>query len=136
MYIPKAFVVSELTELRALIEHSGVATLVCQGEQGLQVSHLPLVLGEGEFGTLYGHVARANPQWRALATGAEVLVVLQGSEAYVSPCFYREGLAASAQERERQLARPWWPCQTVHEQFCLRRAVQPALRDYSASSLA
>ena len=76
MYIPKAFAVSELTELRALIEHSGVATLVCQGEQGLQVSHLPLVLGEGEFGTLYGHFARANPQWRALATGAEVLVVL------------------------------------------------------------
>ena len=106
MYIPKAFAVSELTELHALIEHSGVATLVCQGEQGLQVSHLPLLLrGEGEFGTLYGLFARANPQWRALAAGAEMLVVFRGAEAYVSPGFYREGLAASAQERERQLAR-------------------------------
>lgn len=90
MYIPKAFAVSELAELHGLIEHSGVATLVCHGEQGLQASHLPLLLapGEGEFGTLYGHFARANPQWRALADGAEVLVVFQGAEAYVSPSFY------------------------------------------------
>lgn len=84
-----------------------MVTLVCQGEQGLQASHLPLlrVRGEGEFGTLYGLFVRANPQWRALAAGAEVLVVFQGAEAYVSPAFCREGLAASAQERERQLTR-------------------------------
>lgn len=109
MYIPKAFAVGELAELHGLIEHSGVATLVCQGEQGLQASHLPLLLapGEGEFGTLYGHFARANPQWRALAAGAEVLVVFQGAEAYVSPSFYPA-------KAEHGKVVPTWNYQAVH----------------------
>ncbi|MWV14751.1 FMN-binding negative transcriptional regulator [Pseudomonas sp. L-22-4S-12] len=109
MYIPKAFAVGELAELHGLIEHSGVATLVCQGEQGLQASHLPLLLvpGEGEFGTLYGHFARANPQWRALADGAEVLVVFQGAEAYVSPSFYPA-------KAEHGKVVPTWNYQAVH----------------------
>ncbi len=109
MYIPKAFAVSELAELHGLIEHSGVATLVCQGEQGLQASHLPLLLapGEGEFGTLYGHFARANPQWRALAAGAEVLVVFQGVEAYISPSFYPA-------KAEHGKVVPTWNYQAVH----------------------
>ena len=109
MYIPKAFAVSELAELHGLIEQSGVATLVCQGEQGLQASHLPLLLlpGEGEFGTLYGHFARANPQWRALADGAEVLVVFQGVEAYVSPSFYPA-------KAEHGKVVPTWNYQAVH----------------------
>ncbi|MWV10785.1 FMN-binding negative transcriptional regulator [Pseudomonas sp. R-28-1W-6] len=109
MYIPKAFAVSELAELHGLIEHSGVATLVSQGEHGLQASHLPLLLapGEGEFGTLYGHFARANPQWRALADGAEVLVVFQGAEAYVSPSFYPA-------KAEHGKVVPTWNYQAVH----------------------
>lgn len=109
MYIPKAFAVSELAELHGLIEHSGVATLVSQGEHGLQASHLPLLLapGEGEFGTLYGHFARANPQWRALADGAEVLVVFQGTEAYVSPSFYPA-------KAEHGKVVPTWNYQAVH----------------------
>lgn len=109
MYIPKAFAVNELAELHGLIEHSGVATLVCQGEQGLQASHLPLLLapGEGEFGTLYGHFARANPQWRALADGAEVLVVFQGVEAYISPSFYPA-------KTEHGKVVPTWNYQAVH----------------------
>lgn len=109
MYIPKAFAVGELAELHGLIEHSGVATLVCQGEQGLQASHLPLLLapGEGEFGTLYGHFARANPQWRTLAAGAEMLVVFQGAEAYVSPSFYPA-------KAEHGKVVPTWNYQAVH----------------------
>ncbi len=34
-----------------------------------------------------GHVARANPLWRE-AEGAEVLLVFQGAQAYVSPSWY------------------------------------------------
>ncbi|UUY09543.1 FMN-binding negative transcriptional regulator [Pseudomonas sp. J452] len=109
MYIPKAFAVSELAELHGLIEHSGVASVISHGEQGLQASHLPLLLvpGEGEFGTLYGHFARANPQWRALADGAEVLVVFQGAEAYVSPSFYPA-------KAEHGKVVPTWNYQAVH----------------------
>jgi transcriptional regulator len=56
----------------------------------LQASHLPLLLDtqQGPNGSLYGHMARANPQWRDLEAGAEALVIFAGAEAYVSPGFY------------------------------------------------
>ena len=59
-------------------------------EQGLQASHLPLLLNpnEGPNGTLYGHLAKANPQWRDLQNGSDALVIFAGAEAYISPSFY------------------------------------------------
>ena len=90
MYIPAAFRQDDLASLHAQIAACGLALLSSAGAQGLQASHLPLLLepGEGEFGTLYGHFARANPQWRDLAGGAEALVVFGGADAYVRPGWY------------------------------------------------
>ncbi len=90
MYRPAAFRQDDLATLHTQIHASGLATLTSAGEQGLQASHLPLLLApdEGEFGTLYGHFARANPHWRDLASGAEVLVVFSGPDAYVHPGWY------------------------------------------------
>lgn len=90
MYCPTAFRQDDLTALHAQIRASGLALLSSAGQQGLQASHLPLLLaaGEGEFGTLYGHFARANPHWRDLAGGAEVLAVFSGPDAYVHPGWY------------------------------------------------
>ena len=90
MYIPAAFRQDDLASLHAQIQACGLALLSSAGAQGLQASHLPLLLepGEGEFGTLYGHFARANPQWRDLAGGAEALVVFGGADAYVRPGWY------------------------------------------------
>ncbi|MBB2494215.1 FMN-binding negative transcriptional regulator [Aquipseudomonas ullengensis] len=109
MYIPKAFAVTDLDALHGLIEQTPLALLVSQGEQGLQASHLPLLLkpDEGEFGTLYGHFARANPQWRSLAAGAEVLLVFQGADAYISPSFYPAKAAHGK-------VVPTWNYQAVH----------------------
>lgn len=90
MYCPSAFRQDDLATLHQQIQASGLALLSSAGEQGLQASHLPLLLEphEGEFGTLYGHFARANPHWRDLATGAEVLVVFSGADGYVHPGWY------------------------------------------------
>ena len=90
MYRPAAFRQDDLATLHAQIDASGLAVLISAGEQGLQASHLPLLLepGEGEFGTLYGHFARANPHWRDLASGAEALVVFSGPDAYIHPGWY------------------------------------------------
>lgn len=109
MYVPKAFAVTELDELQRMIGASRLALLVSHGEQGLLASHLPLLLvpDEGEFGTLYGHFARANPQWRELQAGAEVLAVFQGDEAYVSPGFYPS-------KAEHGKVVPTWNYQAVH----------------------
>ncbi|ATH79811.1 transcriptional regulator [Ectopseudomonas mendocina] len=90
MYCPAAFRQDDLPSLHAQIHASGLAIVTSSGAQRLQASHLPLLLepGEGEFGTLYGHFARANGHWRDLAAGAEALVVFSGADAYVHPGWY------------------------------------------------
>ncbi|WP_454846781.1 FMN-binding negative transcriptional regulator [Pseudomonas farris] len=90
MYTPSNFAIDDLNELHQQILGTRLAVLVTHGEQGLQASHLPLLLNaeHGPNGTLYGHLARANPQWRELQNGAEALVIFAGADAYVSPSFY------------------------------------------------
>ncbi|OPA82976.1 transcriptional regulator [Pseudomonas fluorescens] len=90
MYTPRAFALDDLPELQQLIRHTRLAQLVTFGEHGLNASHLPLLLNpdEGPNGTLYGHLAKANPQWHELQAGSEALVIFAGAEAYVSPAFY------------------------------------------------
>nr|WP_314527042.1 FMN-binding negative transcriptional regulator [uncultured Pseudomonas sp.] len=90
MYTPRAFALEDLPELQQLIQHTRLAQLVTVGEQGLLASHLPLLLNpdEGAHGTLYGHLAKANPQWKDLQNGGEALVIFAGAEAYISPAFY------------------------------------------------
>ena len=90
MYTPRAFALEDLPQLQQLIQHTRLAQLVTVGEQGLQASHLPLLLNpnEGPNGTLYGHLAKANPQWRDLQNGSDALVIFAGAEAYISPSFY------------------------------------------------
>ena len=90
MYTPSNFAIDDLNELHQQILGTRLAVLVTHGEQGLQASHLPLLLNadQGPNGTLYGHFARANPQWRELQNGAEALVIFAGADAYISPGFY------------------------------------------------
>ncbi|WP_236209085.1 FMN-binding negative transcriptional regulator [Pseudomonas tohonis] len=109
MYLPASFRQEDLAELHLQMRQSRLATLVCQGADGLVASHLPLLLetGDGEYGTLHGHIARANPQWRALADGAEALVVFNGPDAYVSPAWY-------AAKAEHGKVVPTWNYIAVH----------------------
>lgn len=111
MYSPAAFRQDDLSELHRQILDCRLATVVSQGASGLQASHLPLLLepDEGQFGTLYGHFARANPQWRDLADGAEALVIFQGPEAYISPSWY-------AAKAEHGKVVPTWNYIAVHAQ--------------------
>ncbi|NWB28387.1 FMN-binding negative transcriptional regulator [Pseudomonas gingeri] len=90
MYTPSAFSEQDLPTLQRHIQDTRLATLVTHGKLGLQASHVPLLLdrGQGPNGTLYGHLARANPQWRELVEGGEILVIFPGGDAYISPSFY------------------------------------------------
>ena len=90
MYLPSAFRQDDLAELHAQLQANPFALLTSAGAAGVQASHLPLLLepGEGEFGTLYGHFARANPHWRDLQGGTEALAVFSGPDAYISPGWY------------------------------------------------
>lgn len=90
MYVPPAFRQTDLPALHREIGNCRLATLVSHGKNGLQASHLPLLLRpeEGRYGTLYGHLAWANSHWQLLAEGAEALVMFNGPDAYVSPSWY------------------------------------------------
>lgn len=90
MYVPPAFRIEDLAEIQAAIRSARLAQVVTLGTGGLAATPLPLLLDpdEGEFGTLYGHLARANPQWREAAPGGEALAIFMGPDAYVTPAWY------------------------------------------------
>lgn len=102
MYAPPAFRLSDLPELHALMRAAPLASLVTATEAGLMASQVPLLLvpGEGPLGTLYGHLARANPQAGAPAQG-EALAIFAGADAYVTPSWY-------ASKREHGRVVPTW----------------------------
>jgi len=89
MYSPPAFRDTDLATLHQLIRGTPVANLVTATADGLLATPLPLFLvaGEGPRGTLYGHIAKANPQWRAAPT-TDALAIFMGPDAYVSPSWY------------------------------------------------
>ncbi len=43
--------------------------------------------------TLQGHIAKANPLWKNISNKAEVLVVFNGPNCYISPNFYPTKMA-------------------------------------------
>lgn len=109
MYIPRAFNEEDLSTLHRQIEGTRLGILVTHGAQGLIANHIPLLLSpeQGPYGTLHGHLAKANPQWQELAAGAEALLIFAGPDAYVSPSFYPS-------KAEHGQAVPTWNYLAVH----------------------
>ena len=109
MYPNPAFCLDDLPRLHQHLRDHALALLVNQTEAGPLASHLPLWLApdEGPYGTLYGHLARSNPQAQALVEAPVALAVFQGPQAYVSPAFY-PGKA------EHGRVVPTWNYQAVH----------------------
>jgi len=91
MYLPRHYAVTDVDALHEFIRSHGFGILFSWTGEEPMASHLPFILDEdsGEQGTLLGHMARANDQWR-YADGQRVLVVFHGPHAYVSPTWYRE----------------------------------------------
>lgn len=108
MYVPTAFREDDLAALHATISDARLANLVTATTEGLVATPLPLLLApeEGPHGTLYGHVARANPQWKLPPVG-EAMALFMGPDAYVSPSWY-----TSKQEHGKVV--PTWNYIAVH----------------------
>jgi transcriptional regulator len=104
MYTPHHFREDELARLHTVMREYAFAALVSQVEGALFATHLPVLLDteHGEYGSILGHVARANPQWRTLES-QETLIIFQGPHAYVSPSWY-----------ETELNVPTWNYVAVH----------------------
>lgn len=97
MYLPSHFEESRAEVLHQLMRTHPLGLLVTQARQHadsapapIEANALPFHLdaARGPHGTLVAHVARANPVWHEARTDAEVMVVFQGPQAYISPGWY------------------------------------------------
>lgn len=75
-------------EIFRCMEQNSFAALVSNGDEGLSVSHLPMLV-DRENRKLIGHMARANRHWQA-ASGQQVLCIFNGPHSYISPRWYEE----------------------------------------------
>jgi transcriptional regulator len=109
MYVPPAFREDRIETLHAAIRAAGLATLVSLGADGLVASHVPMLLdaAAGPHGTLYGHLAKANPHAAGGAAGTQALAIFQGPDAYITPSWY---------ETKRQTGKvvPTWNYVAIH----------------------
>lgn len=108
MYMPKHFVETRVETLHGLIRAYPFATLVTHAAAGLTANHLPFEL-VGDV--LHGHVARGNELMQL--NGAEVLLIFQGPDGYISPNWY-----PSKHETGREV--PTWNYAVVHVHGRLR----------------
>lgn len=92
MYQPPHFNETRPEILHALIRAHPLGLLVSNGADGPVADPIPFLLDAetGTHGKLRAHLAKANPHWRLIAdnSSAKILIVFQGSDAYVTPSWY------------------------------------------------
>jgi transcriptional regulator len=115
MYTPIHFEEPRVEIMHELMRARPLATLVTMTTNGLNANHIPLqLLGQpAPFGTLHGHVARANPMWIDFAHDIDVLAIFHGPDSYITPSWY-----ATKQETGKVV--PTWNYSVVHAYGRLR----------------
>ncbi|MFQ5766069.1 MAG: FMN-binding negative transcriptional regulator [Rhodospirillales bacterium] len=105
MYRPRHYDQADLETLSRHMREESFAFLVTVSDGEPFGSHIPLYLDEdgGRPGRLLGHVARANPQWRAFDGETTALAMFWGPHAYISPTWYQSEKVV-----------PTWNYVTVH----------------------
>jgi transcriptional regulator len=109
MYLPKSFEETRVAVLHDLIRNHPLGTLVTLTNEGLEANHIPFEIDSAlqPFGTLRGHVARANPVWNSFLRDTEALVIFQGPQTYISPSWY-------VTKQETGMVVPTWNYAIVH----------------------
>lgn len=115
MYIPPHFEELRTEVMHELIRARPLASVVTLSLDGIDANHIPLHLspGEGQFGTLRGHVARSNAMWKSLVQKVEALALFHGPDSYISPSWYPT-------KAENGKAVPTWNYAVVHAYGALR----------------
>jgi transcriptional regulator len=115
MYIPKQFEEMRVEILHELIRAHPFAALVVLTSNGLDANHIPFQVDPHPipFGTLRGHIARANPLWYQFSGDVEAMAIFQGPSTYISPSWYPI-------KRETAKVVPTWNYAVVHAYGALR----------------
>jgi transcriptional regulator len=71
----------------AVVREAGAGMLVVAAPDGLQSVFVPVIVSD-DHTKILSHVAKANPWWRELRDGTEVLGLFLVASAYVSPSNY------------------------------------------------
>ena len=73
------------------VDRISFGTMITVTKSGIMASHVPMLIdrSRGELGTVFGHVARGNSQWRDSSPGSQGLAVFLGPDAYISPNWYK-----------------------------------------------
>lgn len=121
MYVPKHHEESDRSMLHALIRAHPLGTWVTQGDGELIANHIPFLLdpARGEYGTLTGHVARANRAWQSFSRAVDSIVLFQGPQTYITPSWYPSKHAHGK-------AVPTWNYAVVHAHGMPRAVEDPA----------
>jgi len=95
MYLPTHFAETRIDRLQEIMTNAGLVTLVTMTDDGMEASHIPMLYdpepaadGSAPHGTLYGHLARGNPQWRRFQSTVAALAIFHGPDFYVTPSWY------------------------------------------------
>ena len=98
-----SFAMTDVTELRRLIDANPWVTLVSQTDDGLVASHYAVLLDEDRDDlTIVGHVGKPDDFIHGLGE-RELLVVVQGPHGYISPGWYGDGRACRRGTSSRRI---------------------------------
>jgi transcriptional regulator len=89
LYIPVPQKVEDRALLHDFMEEYSFVDLVTS-TPSLRITHIPVLFDRnaGANGTIYGHVARNNPQSGIFDGRQPVVIVFRGPHAYISPSWY------------------------------------------------
>jgi len=86
VYVPLAFRLDD-DEAWRVVRDAGAGMLVVNTEEGLVSVFVPVVVSDDRR-TIVSHLARANPWWKSVRSGDEVLGLFVAASSYVSPSYY------------------------------------------------
>ncbi len=137
MYVPSHFEETRVEVLHQLIREHSLAVLVTLGSEGLNANHIPFEIDPepAPFGTLRGHVARANPVWRDSSKEVEPLVIFQGPQAYITPSWYqtKKETGKVVPTYNYVLVHAYGPLRVVEDRAWLRGLVERLTNRYEAA---
>ncbi|HEY0247934.1 MAG TPA: FMN-binding negative transcriptional regulator [Gryllotalpicola sp.] len=105
MYTPRFNRVDDEADLRDMVAAARTAWFVTASADGVPQATLLPIMWRGDV--VVAHAARANRQWRGLAAGSPVLLIVTGPDAYIHPGWY-------AAKGEDGKVVPTWNYSAVH----------------------
>ena len=89
LYIPKAHLVDDRKFLHEFMDEFSFVDLIT-ATPTLRITHIPCFMDRtrGDYGTIYGHISRNNPQSKTFDGAHAATIVFRGPHGYISPSWY------------------------------------------------